>query len=80
MEIVLAALGDQGRIRNLGTVDGIILRGLDLELGNCVRVRHGAGRIGAVQAVSAGVGVAVHIDTPGAPSQGSGIVHVGGRT
>ena len=80
VEILLAALGDEGGAGDLRAVDGVVLRGVDLEFGDGVGIGHRAGRKRAVETVGAGAGVAVHVDAARAAAEGSGIVDVGGGT
>ena len=79
MPVVLAALGDQIRTRRHGAIHRVVLRCLDLELGNCVGIRYRRGCVSAVDCVSAGRGIAVHEHALGTPPQGACVVDVGRR-
>ena len=76
VEILLAALGYQGRARDLRAIEGIVLRSVDFQLGDGVRVGHGAGSVGAVQSIGAGARVAIHVHAARAPAERAGVVHV----
>ncbi len=78
VELVLAALGDQVRTRNLGAIDGIVVGRLDFEFRDRVGIGDSARGGSAIHGVGSGRGVAVHVDTLRAASQSSRVVHIGG--
>ena len=59
-------------------IAGVVLRGLDLELGDGVGIGDGAGGVRSVNGVAARRRASVHVHRAGSPAQGSGIVHIRG--
>jgi len=78
VEVLLAGFGDESGRGDLRAVDGVILRGVDLEFGDGVGVGDSGGGEGAVEGIGAGAGVAVDVDAACAASERTGVVDVGG--
>ncbi len=80
VKVVLTGTGHQIGVGDLGAVAGVVLRSLNLEFRNCIRVRDGASGSRAVHGVKPNRGAAIHIYILGAGSEQPGVIHIGGGT
>jgi hypothetical protein len=76
VEFVLAAPGQQIGVGRHRAEHRVVLRCLDLELGNRVRIRNRAGCVRAVDGVTAGRAVSIHIHALRSAAKRAGVIHI----